>query len=485
MASADFDIVTARQFRASDEIYIRDVPISQIVSSYRITMAPGGGSSLLQGGVASADGASTVTPIVFRRLIQGANVTFTETADGLEIAASVGGGGVASLTNQGLGIPIVYNASGILKTLQAGANMSITEPTPGVLLFTAAMSGGGSGVLSLSNAGATGFSLIAGPTPSTTGQLKTISAVANHRLYITEAANVLAIGLQLLSTGTGFSVVRDPMGTFNSLVPGAGINIVNDGIGNLTISQALTSTGVSTGTFLTATSQAGTFPQARQLLGTANQIVLTDNGAGNNMTVGFPTTAPPQTGFDPTVGNHLVRLSYLNDRLSGIQTLGLFSMALEIASKDSGDDFTPVASVGYNRIGTGMNGVGAPPDSHIVFTGGPNIVYAMTVSGLMRLGNSPVTMYGGYKFLTNAGTVTKFANGTASPGLDFEVTISQPGSENFVDSVSISATFTFTCTAGAQLEPRYFLNSTVGQVVYGRDNPLRWPMIHITAYSSI
>lgn len=486
MASADFDIVTARQFRASDEIYIRDVPISQIVSSYRISMAPGGGSSLLQGGVASADGASTVTPIVFRRLIQGANVTFTETADGLEIAASVGGGGVASLTNQGLGIPVVYNASGILKTLQAGANMSITEPTPGVLLFTAAMSGGGSGVLSLSNAGATGFSLIAGITPSTTGLLKTLSIVSNHRLYITEAANVLAVGLQLLSTGTGFPVVRDPSGTFNSLVPGAGINILNDGIGNLTISQALTSTGVSTGTFLTATNQAGTFPQARQLLGTANQIVLTDNGAGNNMTVGFPAAAPPQTGFDPTVGDHLVRLSYLNDRLSsGIRTLGLFSMALEIASKDSGDDNAPVASVGYNRIGTGMNGVGAPPDSHIVFTGGPNIVYVMTVSGLMRLGNTPVGMYGGYYFISSFGVTTKFANGVSSPGIDFEVTVSQPGAENFVDSISISATFTFTCQPGAQLQPLYQLFSTVGQVVFGRANPPTWPMIHITAYSTV
>lgn len=315
MASENFGIVTAIQFRASDEIYIRDVPISQIVSSYRVAMATGGGASLLQGGVDFADGASTVTPVTLRRLIAGPNITLTETANGIEVGGTIGGAGVAALSNQGLGIPVVYNPSGVLKTLQAGPNMSITEPTPGVLLFTAAMSGGGSGVLSLSNAGATGFSLIAGPTPSTTGQLKTLSAVTNHRLYIAEAANVLSIGLQLLSTGTGFSVVRDPSGTFNSLVPGAGINIANDGVGNLTISQALTSTGVSTGTFLTATNQSGTFPQARQLLGTVNQIVLTDNPGGNNMTVGFPVAAPPQTGFDPTVGNHLVRLSYLQSQL--------------------------------------------------------------------------------------------------------------------------------------------------------------------------
>lgn len=352
MSSENFGVVTVVRLYAFDEIYIRDVPISSLISAYRIAMAPGGGASLLQGGVAAANGSGLLTPVVFKRLIQGANVTLTQTADGIEIAASIGGGGVASLTNEGLGIPVVFNSSGILKTLQAGANMAITEPTPGVLLFT---SSAGTGVLSLTNAGATGFSLIAGPTPSTAGALKTLSIAANHRLQLTEAANVISIGLNLLSAGAGVPMVYNTNGQINSLVGGPNITVTPDGVGNVTIGQAFPPSGAATGTFITATDQGVALPQSRRILGTTNQIVLTDNGAASTMVVGFPLTAPPRTAFDPTNGDHLVRDSYLQTQLvNNLRLRAIASATFDTVNVGAGEDGDPVPVLSTYVAGPSM-----------------------------------------------------------------------------------------------------------------------------------
>lgn len=48
-----------------------------------------------------------------------------------------GGGGVASLTSQGAGTSLVFNSTGVLKSVSAGPNVTITESTPGVLVIAA------------------------------------------------------------------------------------------------------------------------------------------------------------------------------------------------------------------------------------------------------------------------------------------------------------------------------------------------------------
>lgn len=271
MSSNNWDVIFV-----SSEIFLRGLPLSVAFSQFRIDAAVGPGLSLLQNNDATFTGTGITIPVVFRRLIQGANVTLTPSAAGITIAASAGGGGVATLTTEGLGTSIVHNSSGILKSLVAGANMSIQELTPGVLTF-AATSGPGGGVTSLTNAAVGGYSIIAGPTPSTSGQLKVIAIEPNHRLTLNDSGNVLTFGLNLLSQGGGDSLIYNTNGQFKSLIGGNNINVTDDGVGGLRIDMVLSSGAVSAGTFITATNQSVSLPESRRLLGTTDQIVVTDN----------------------------------------------------------------------------------------------------------------------------------------------------------------------------------------------------------------
>src|SRR5690349_8770937 len=121
-----FDTVNpaVKTIRISEEGYIKEVPISSMVGAFSLAVPGAGGFSILQNGAVYSSGSGLANPINIRKIIPGANITVVETPDGLEISGTIGGAGVAALTNAGMDISLIFNPSGVIKTLKAGTNMS-------------------------------------------------------------------------------------------------------------------------------------------------------------------------------------------------------------------------------------------------------------------------------------------------------------------------------------------------------------------------
>lgn len=170
----------------------------------------GTGTSLLQGGVEEISAAA----INLKTLVAGDNVTITSNGSGsLVIASSVGGGGVGALTEfraptgtggatllEGIGTTLDTNPIIDLKSLSAGANITLTT-TDDVITINA--SGAGGGTVTTVNAVGGETSLLEGGIPSDPGpNVNLRSLVAGENVVIQEIEPG-SLTISVPSAGTG------------------------------------------------------------------------------------------------------------------------------------------------------------------------------------------------------------------------------------------------------------------------------------------
>lgn len=72
----------------------------------------------------------------------------------------------------------------------------------------------------------------------------------------------------------------------------------------------------------------------RQLAVDTAQLRITDNGAGSTVSLSFPAAAPPQSGFTPTIGDHLTNKTYVDLQVGGSGALPAPGSAGNVLTSD-------------------------------------------------------------------------------------------------------------------------------------------------------
>ena len=218
---------------------------------------------------------------VIRKLKAGANVSITDAADGVEIAATGGGAGEANTTsNLGTGEGLAAPKAGVdlpFKSLVGGTNITLTSDA--TTLTIDAAGGGAGGLTNIVDAptDAGGAALAAGAA-GTDGYVRRLLPSAGRTFVVEEAAGV-RVDAPITSTN-GISIVGDPNG---QIVSGAGLLAETADAA----SDAATSTAVSL-----RAPKVGQTATIRKLYGAGGRVFVSDQPGGVQIDVPLITVGP-------------------------------------------------------------------------------------------------------------------------------------------------------------------------------------------------
>lgn len=232
MASQNFGKVTLITAHASDEIYIRDVAVTTLItqaSQFAIASQPGIGASVIASGAALAIGTGTSIPVALRRIREGANITIDETAT--EIIINGISSGVLTLTDgPNPGTSLIYDPLGVMKTVSVTNSITLNTATLGRLIIGLALTNAGGGVSLLNNTG---------------GQIKTLAA--SGAITLNDAGGLITHGLNLTTLGGATSPLSSADGVFKTFAADAGITLSTATANQLRFGLNLTEQGSGSG----------------------------------------------------------------------------------------------------------------------------------------------------------------------------------------------------------------------------------------------
>lgn len=232
MASQNFGKVTVVTLHASDEIYVRDTPVTTLItqaSQFAIASQPGVGASVLADGVSLAVGTGTSIPVAFRRIRQGANITVDETAT--EIIINGISSGVLTLTDGPNPVTsLIYDPLGVMKTVSVANSITLNTATVGRLIFGLALTNTGGGVSLVNNTG---------------GQFKTLAS--SGAITLNEVAGLITHGLNLTTLGGAATPISSADGVFKTFAADAGVTLSTSTPNQLRFGLNLTEVGSGSG----------------------------------------------------------------------------------------------------------------------------------------------------------------------------------------------------------------------------------------------